>query len=626
MIKQNFTRIFLISFLFLFTGCGEDKKPEASDGAMTGSEGTPGVVSINPNKDVFFGNLHVHTKWSFDAFINGAASGPEEAYRWAKGETIPGGGDGTPLKIKTPLDWYVVADHAEFMGALPMMNDPNSAASKHPLAADIIGDDPVKSFNAYTAILDDISNRRNDSILGSPELQRSVWSDIVSIADQHYAPGSFTTFAGYEWTSNPDWQNLHRIVLFRDTDHVPELPFSAIDSDVPERLWEWMDNQRQSGNEVLAIPHNGNASDGLMFPEEKSYGGSAINKEYASTRMRNEPVYELTQIKGTSETHPELSPNDEFASFELWDYTLASTATPPENKKGGYMREALIRSLKYDMEGKGNPFKYGFIGDSDTHNSASPVEEDNYSGKFGFENDPKHRLDGPPGVSEAAAKQVREFSSAGIAAVWAVSNTREAIFEAIKNKETYATSGPRMKVRFFAGYDYPENLLDMSGWLETAYASGVPMGGDLSPASDGKVPVFAIQAVKEADGANLDRIQVIKGWVDAGGATHEKIYNVALSDNRMADAAGNVPAVGNTVDAANASYTNDIGDVELMALWSDPDFDPAQHAVYYVRVLQIPTPRWSTYDAKTLGRQPREDLPVSIQERAWSSPIWYNPN
>ena len=503
-------------------GYDEEATNETSDSSLTET-----VIKENPDKQVYFGNLHVHTSWSFDGYINGSLTGPEDAYRWAKGESIPGGGDGTPLQIKVPLDWYAVSDHAEFMGALPLMADPENPASKHPLAADITGDDPAKSFNAYTKILDDISNGRNDSILGNPKLQKNVWAEIVEIADKHNSPGKFTTFAGYEWTSNPKWRNLDRIVLFKDTKHVAEIPFSAIDSDVPEKLWEWMDGQRAKGNELLAVPHNGNASDGLMFPIEESYGGSKIGKAYSETRMRNEPVYELTQIKGTSETHPALSPNDEFASFELWDYTLASTATPPKNKKGGYMREALIRGMQYEKENKGNPFKYGFIGDSDTHNSATSVEEDNYTGKFGFENDPKHRLDGPPGVDDAAATQVRQFSSGGLAAVWAVSNTRDAIFESIKRKETYATSGPRMKVRVFAGYGFDENILNSADWVQTAYNSGVPMGGDLS-ASSGEAPSLIIQALKEANGANLDRIQVVKGWVDEAGKAHEKIYNVGF--------------------------------------------------------------------------------------------------
>jgi len=589
------------------------------------SAGADTQIPLTQTREVYFGNFHVHTAWSFDAYINGAISGPEDAYRWAKGAAIPGGGDGTPLKIKVPLDWYIVSDHAEYLGALPLMGDPNSPVSKHPLAAAISGDDPKASFDAYTEILDGISNRRKDKILGDPALAKSVWKQVADIADKYYEPGKFTTFAGFEWTSNPSWRNLHRVVFFEDTANLPAQPFSAIDSDVPEDLWKWMDKERADGATLLAIPHNGNASDGLMFPVDKSYGGSSLNAAYADARMRNEKLYEITQIKGTSEVYPALSPNDEFAGFEIWDYTLASTATPPEHKRGGYMREALIRGLQLQQYGNGNPFKYGFIGDSDTHNSASAIEEDNYTGKFGFENDPKHRLYGPPGVSKAAAKQVRQFSSGGVAAVWAKANTREEIFAAINRKETYATSGPRMKVRFFGGYGFGPDTMSGSDWLEAAYADGVPMGGDLPKASGGKEPTFLIDAMKEANGANLDRVQVIKGWVDAQGQTHEAIYNVALSDGRKVDANGKAPAVGNTVDVKTATYANSIGDSELRTAWTDPDFDPKQYAVYYVRVLQIPTPRWSTYDSARLGVKPPADLPTSIQERAGSSPIWYTP-
>ncbi|WP_053976652.1 DUF3604 domain-containing protein [Mangrovimonas xylaniphaga] len=622
--------IFLTASLTImfFAGCKNDPKSSSDQTVIQRIDSTLTEASIkeHPFKEVYFGNLHVHTSWSFDGYINGSVTGPDDAYRWAQGESIPGGGDGTPLQIKKPLDWYAVSDHAEYLGALPKMADKNSMMSKHPLAADITGVDPAASFAAYGKISDGIyTYRKKDPILGDSTFAANAWKELVDIADKHYKPGKFTTFPAFEWTAAPDWRNLHRVVLFKDSKQVPALAFSAVDSDVPEDLWKWMDNQRNQGHPLLAVPHNGNASDGLMFPLETTYGGSTINKDYSATRMRNEPVLEMIQIKGSSETHPSLSPNDEFAGFEIWDYTLAAGAKEPKHKRGGYVREALIRSLKYDMEGKGSPFKYGFIGDSDTHNSYSPIEEDNYHGKFGFENNPKHRLDGPPGVDEKSANQVRKFGSAGLAGVWAKSNTREDIFEAILRKETFATSGPRLKVRFFGGYEYPENILSGTNWIEAAYSGGVPMGGDLGT-SNGKAPVFIIHAMKEVDGANLDRIQIIKGWVDAKGEQHEKIYNVALSDDRKPDANGKIAAVGNTVNAAEASYTNDIGDVELMAVWTDPEFDASQYAVYYARVIQIPTPRWSTYDAKTLGRAPREDLPISIQERAWSSPIWYNPN
>ncbi len=584
-------------------------------------------VHTDPLREVYFGNLHVHTGWSFDGYINGSISDPDDAYRWAKGESIPGGGDGTPLKIKVPLDWYIVSDHAEYLGALPMMEDPDSAVSEHPLAADITGDDPEKSFAAYSKISDGMYSVPPDvdPILGDPQLARSVWAKVVEIADRHYEPGKFTTMAGYEWTSAPDWRNIHRVVIFRDTAHVPDAPFSALDSNRPEDLWSWMDQQRAAGNDLLAVPHNGNASDGIMFPIEQSFGGSALNEDYAAARMRNEPLFELTQIKGTSETHPSLYPNDEFGDFEIWDYTLAATATPPEHKKGGYAREALIRGLKLEREGNGNPFKYGFIGDSDTHNAAAAIEEDNYTGKFGFENDSKHRLEGPPGVDEAGARQVRQFSSGGVAGVWAESNTRDAIFNALRRKETFATSGPRLRVRFFGGFGLSDISLGSERGLQRAYADGVPMGGDLESAPNGEAPTFVVHAMKEADGANLDRIQIIKGWIDRAGEQQSIIYDVALSDDRKPGPDGKIPPVGNTVNEADATYTNSIGDTQLSVTWTDPNFDASLPAVYYARVLQIPTPRWSTYDASRTGLERPKDVPVSIQERAWTSPIWYTP-
>jgi hypothetical protein len=577
-------------------------------------------VATNPLREVYYGNLHVHTGWSFDAYINGSVTTPDSAYRWAKGEAISGG-EGLPdLQILRPLDWYAVSDHSEYIGVLPLMADAASPLSKHPLAADITGDDPEAAFAAYGVLSDTIYGHHPDASLNDPEIRRTVWGEIVETADAHYEPGVFTTFPAFEWTSAPDWRNLHRVVLFRDSDNLPEMALSAMDTDVPAELWQWMELQRENGSSLLAVPHNGNASDGMMFPIGDAYGDINVDANYAQARMRNEPLYELTQIKGTSEVYPAMSPNDEFADFEIWDYTLSPDAVPPEHKLGGYAREAIIRGMKYEQEGRGNPFKYGFIGDSDTHNAASSIEEDNYTGKFGFELDPRHRLEGPPGVPEAAIEQVRRFSSGGLAGVWAESNTREAIFDALARKETFATSGPRLRVRLFGGYGYAEDLMDGADWLQAAYDGGVPMGGDLGPAPGGGAPTFLVAAMKEADGANLDRIQIVKGWIE-DGEQREHIYDVALSGGRTD---GSEP-VGNTVDVAEASYANDIGASQLMATWTDPDFDPAVPAVYYARVLQIPTPRWSTYDAAALGVEVPEGLPISIQERAWTSPIWYTP-
>jgi len=634
--RSSIRLILLTGLFFLIGACSrgdnESGEPKAvAQAPATEATGETAVaaskdpaIKLNPTMDAYFGNFHIHTSYSFDAYTNGSPTTPDDAYRWAQGEAIPGGGDGTPLQIKVPLDWYVVSDHAEYLGVFKNMENPDHPASKLEIAPRVTSDDQAEAFGAYSEVLASMAAGEVMADLNDPELATTVWHEVVETTEKYNQPGKFTTFPGFEWTSHPGDRNLHRVVVFETAENLPDIPFSALDSGRPEDLWTWMEAQRDNGATLFAVPHNGNASDGLMFPETTSYGGSDVNREYAEARMRNEPLYEVTQIKGTSETHPRLSPNDEFADFELWDYTLSDKAEPPEHKKGGYARDAFRTGLLLESQGKGNPFKYGLIGDSDTHNAASTVEEDNYTGKFGMENDPHHRLQGLPGFPEANNRQVREFSSGGLAGIWAKANTREELYAAMIRKETFATTGPRMKVRCFAGFVFPENLLDSEDWLETAYASGVPMGGDLAAAPEGKAPVFVIQAVKEADGANLDRLQVVKGWVE-DGQTFEKIYDVALSDGRQADSNGNIPFVGNTVDATTATYTNDIGDAQLQVAWTDPDFDPGMHAFYYVRVLQIPTPRWSTYDAVKLGIPPRDDLPVSIQERAFTSPIWYTP-
>jgi len=573
-------------------------------------------------KNAYFGNLHIHTSWSFDGFTNGSVTGPDDAYRWAQGESIPGGGDGTPLKIKVPLDWYAVSDHAEWMGMFKMMADPESELSKLDFAKLVTSDDPAVSFKAFGDFLYDFSTGgplSTEPLFSDEKIMKSVWKEIVDITEKHNKPGKFTTFPAFEWSSNPNTQNLHRVVLFKNAENIPDIAYSSLNSTRPEDLWTWMEASRKNGATLLAIPHNGNASDGLMFSLNDS-DGNPISKSYSDTRMRNEPIYEISQIKGTSEVHPDLSPNDEFSNFEIWDYTLAATAERNTHRKGSYLRQALLDGIRIESEGNGNPFKYGIIGDSDSHNSAATIEEDNYTGKFGMENDPAHRLNGIPGFPDANNQQIREFSSGGLAGVWADENTREAIYNAMLRKETFGTSGTRMKVRFFGSFNYDDAIISNDDWLGAAYANGVPMGSNLTK-SDGKSPTFIVEAIKEADGANLDRAQIIKGWVNANGETHEKIYDIALSDDRT----DGVTPVGNTVDLKTAKYSNDIGDVQFFTTWTDPEFDATQNAFYYVRVIEIPTPRWSTYDAVVLGIPVRTDIPATIQERGWSSPIWYSP-
>lgn len=582
-----------------------------------------------PGTNAYFGAVHVHTAYSFDAYTNGTLASPAHAYQWAQGKAIPGGGGGPDLQIKQPLDFYAVSDHAEWMGVFKLMEDPTSPLSKLPLAAAITSTDQNTRMQAFAAVLRDFSMGKSDPALNDPAINKSVWKEIVATADEYYRPGEFTTFPAFEWSSNPEMRNLHRVVVFGNSANMPEMALSSLDSTDPEHLWAWMGKQRAQGATLLAIPHNANASDGLMFSLQ-TQDGKPLSEAYIRTREENEPLYEITQIKGTSETNPALSPNDEFAGFEQWDYTLSADGLRPTHRKGSFARQALLDGLSFDARGLGNPFHYGFIGDSDTHNAGATNEEYNYTGKFAFENNPLHRLEGVKGQPAGQVQQVREFSSGGLAGVWAAENTREAIYGAMLRRETFGTSGPQIKVRFFGGWAYGADDVASADFVARGYAGGVPMGGTLpAPAvkasGEKLAPSFLVWATKAADSGNLDRIQVIKGWLDASGVQQEKIYDVAWSGERRPDGTGQLPAVGTTVDAAKASYSNSIGDPELAAVWVDPGFDPSQHAFYYVRVLEIPTPRWSTYDAAKLGIAVPGGLPVSIQERAFTSPIWYQP-
>jgi hypothetical protein len=579
--------------------------------------------SGKPATKAFFGAVHVHTSYSFDAYTNGTLTSPAHAYQWAQGKAIPGGGGGPDLQLKQPLDFYAVSDHAEWLGVFKLMEDPNSPMSKLPMAVDITSTDQNTRMQAFAKVLRDFSNGKSDPALDDPVVNQTVWKDITTTADEYYRPGEFTTFPAFEWSSNPEMRNLHRVVVFENSKNLPERVLSSAESTDPEHLWAWMGEQRKNGATLLAIPHNGNASDGEMF-SLLTRDGKPLSEAYIRTRSENEPLYEITQIKGTSETNPALSPNDEFAGFEQWDYTLSADSLRPTHRKGSFARQALLDGLSFGTNGMGNPFHYGFIGDTDTHNAAASNEEYNYTGKFAFENNPEHRLEGVEGQPPSQVQQVREFSSGGLAGVWAAENTREAIYDAMLRRETFGTTGPQIKVRFFGGWKYGANDVAGSDFVTRGYAKGVPMGGTLTGPSD-KPPSFVVWASKAPDSGNLDRVQVVKGWVDAKGVQQEKIYNVAWSGERRKNAEGDLPAVGNTVDVGKATYSNSIGAAELATLWEDPDFDDGQYAFYYVRVLEIPTPRWSTYDAAKLGMDVPGGLPTSIQERAYTSPIWYQP-
>lgn len=606
------------------SACSPSSSPPAPTAAAPATPAAPAAAlpPPNPENNAYFGDVHVHTGWSFDGFTNGSKTTPSDAYAWAQGKAITGSG-GPDLQLKTPLDFYMVADHAEYMGVFNQMANPESPLSKTELAKGVTSSDANVRLQAFAGVLRDMSAGKIDPQLSDPTLARSVWAEIVKAADANYVPGKFTTFAGFEWTSNPEKRNLHRVIVFRDTTHLPDLVLSALDSDDPEVLWKWMDEQRARSSTLFAIPHNGNASDGLMFDTVKR-DGKPIDAAYNKTRADNEPLYEITQIKGTSETHPDLSPTDEFAGFEQWDYTLSADFERPKRRKGSFVRQALLDGMSQDKMGAGNPFKYGFIGDTDTHNAAASHEEYNFTGKFAFENNAKERLTGLPGAPAGQIQQIQEFSSGGLAGVWAPQNTREAIWDAMQRKETFGTSGPMMKVRFFGSFDYAADDVNKPDFVKLAYAKGVPMGGDLKPGA-GKAPTFLVMAIKDPNSGNLDRVQIVKGWIDAAGKQHEKVFDVAWSGDRKIGSNGKLPPVGNSVDLKTATYTNEIGATQLAASWTDPAFKAGERAFYYARVLEIPTPRWNTYDAARLNMTPLTKVPATIQERAWSSPIWYTP-
>ena len=587
---------------------------------MTVLTASPNFAQGNPERNVYFGQPHVHTSWSFDAYVFGnTVTGPEEAYKYALGQPIKHPG-GYMVQLKRPLDFQAVTDHAEYVGTVRLANDPSSALSKLPIAdkLKVYSQDDIHKIYLFLGA----SLLKNEPIkeLLDPQVAGSIWKQTVAIADKYYQPGKFTTFAAYEWTSTPNNSNMHRNVIFKDTKKVPEVPYTSIDSTHPEDLWSWMDTQRRAGNELLAISHNANLSDGIMFPLDVDSKGRPIDAAWAQDRMNNEPLSEITQLKGTSETHPELSPNDEFANYEILNYLLGGADRAPK-LHGSFVREAYENGLAMQDTRGYNPYKMGVVGASDSHNTAAGYSQTDYFGGHGLlDATAEMRLSG----KKEAGLNMAYLSTAGLGGVWAEENTREAIFAAMQRKETFATSGVRIKVRLFGGWEFKPDVLNEKDWVKTGYAKGVPMGSDLT-AKTGKEPTFIVWAVKDPDDANLDRIQIVKGWTKHG-QIFEKVYDVAWSGNRKPESAtGKVPAVGNTVDIQNASYTNTIGAVELKRVWKDPEFDQGLHAFYYARVIQIPTPRWSTYDAKKLGVPPPTYLPATVQERAWTSPIWYSP-
>lgn len=585
-----------------------------------------------------FGDTHLHTMASFDAGAFGARLTPRDAYRFANGEEVVSS-TGIPVRLSRPLDFLVVADHSDNMG---MFGD--LLAGKANILADPKGKswyDMIaggKGAEAAIQIIQSFSSGTIPKALiylpGNPGYT-SAWRDTIAAAEEFNSPGRFTAFIGYEWTSNTGGNNLHRNVIFRDNGDrarqvEPYVTIKPVGSDNPRDLWKWMDAyEAKTGGRVLAIPHNGNLSNGRMFSLIDSISGQPVGKDYATARARWERLYEATQTKGDGEAHPFLSPNDEFADFEIWDkgnLTLTEAKTK-DMLEFEYVRSALKNGLQLEQLFGINPFKFGLVGSSDAHTGLAAMEEDNFMGKV---------VSGEPSPERISATFVNEpktglkimdweISASGYAAVWAKENTRESLWDAMHRRETYATTGTRLVVRFFGGWDFAPGDAQSRLPAQVGYKKGVPMGGNLNRAPAGKVPTFLVAALKDPIGANLDRYQIVKGWLDANGKLHEKVYDVVWSGNRQRGANGKLPAVGNTVDVASATWTNSIGAPELISVWRDPDFDPKQLAFYYGRVIEIPTPRWTAYDAKRFKVAIPKGTRTIIQERAYTSPIWYNP-
>jgi len=585
---------------------------------------------------VYWGDTHLHTSFSMDAGAFGCRLGPRDAYIFAKGQEVTAS-SGQRVRLARPLDFLVVADHSDGFGFFPLLLNGDPAIMADPQGRR--WSEMIKGGQGAAAAVDIITSFGKGSISkaifpvpGTPSFQ-GAWEEVIKAAEEANEPGRFTAFIGYEWTSVTGGNNLHRNIIFRDNGSKASLvePYTTqkpLGSDNPRDLWKWMTAYEQkSGGHVLAIAHNGNLSNGRMFPLIESFTGKPIDREYAETRALRERIYEATQIKGDGETHPFLSPNDEFANYERWDKgNLDLTAKKkPEMLEFEYARAALRNGLKLEQELGVNPYKFGMIGSTDAHTGLAAIDQDNFWGKTSSSEPSPDRATHPFLKTENATIMGWEQTASGYAGVWATNNTREALFDAMQRKEVYATTGPRMIVRFFGGWDFEARDANARNPAVGGYAKGVPMGGDLTKAPAGKMPAFLVAALKDPIGANLDRIQIIKGWLDSGGQTHEKVYDVAWSGDRKPDAKGKLPPVGSTVDVPNATYSNTIGASELIKVWKDPEFDPAQRAFYYVRVLEIPTPRWTAYDAKYFGISMPPEVPMTTVDRAYTSPIWYTP-
>lgn len=617
---------------------GQDVKDSAEE-LVVPSGGAKETLAVQAGiaRNAYFGDLHVHTQFSYDAFVFGTRTGPDDAYEFAKGNAIkhPAGFD---LKLDRPLDFQGVSDHANYLGMLPAMLDPTSPAYEHPAGDTVRAAQTVAERQRIFAAMQPYVRYMQDAAPGVREqlkmdVVRSAWQEIIDSANRHYEPGTFTTFIAYEYTSagrGGIYNNLHRNVVFKGAT-APGAPFSRLDSFNPEDLWDAMDAWRGEGIESMAIPHNMNGSGGRMF-EYEYFDGGAIDRAYVERRTRNEPLVELTQTKGTSETHPALSPNDEWAGFEIMPYRVSTSIL--SEPAGSYARDALRRGLQIEALSGGNPYQFGFIASSDTHVSAGAFSEENFWGASGLMLEKPEQRGSVPATDEWSGETVDDGSGrsyrfttaitnggSGLAGVWASENSREAIFDAMRRKETFATSGPRIRIRFFAGEHLSRLNLDDEGLLESAYARGVPMGRELTAVR----PEFLIWAIRDELSVGLDRLQIVKGWLSEG-ETHEQVFDVQCGDGRGVDPKTHRCAATEAgVDLATCKPAPDLGAAELKTTWQDPTFEAGQSAFYYARVLENPTCRWSTWDALRTGIEPRRDVSATIQERAWSSPIWVKP-
>lgn len=635
------TGIIAVIALFATMASAQDMgEPDAAvlESIYPGSTYSPYAKRSFPS-NVYWGETHLHTGLSLDAGLFGNTLQHEDAYRLARGEEVVSS-TGLPVKLARPLDWLVITDHSDMMGiahdiqrgapnilANPKGKEWAEGFKKGGTAAGEAAFDLITNFAQMT-----VPEELVEQYSPGSKIYDDLWRSITKAADEFNDPGRFTAFIGFEWTSVPKGFNLHRNVILRDdasrgnqvTPLTTQPPYGTTD---PLDLYQWLDDyETRTGGQALAIAHNGNLSNGWMFPMRRTYPGGRVDRDYVEKRARWEPLYEVTQIKGDGETHAFLSPDDEFADFETLDKGNLDLTELKTNEMlaGEYAREALKNGLVLEERLGTNPYKFGMVGATDSHTGLATADEDNFFGKSTSVEPSATRVEHPFVESPLGAIEGYELSAAGYQGVWATENTREAIFDAMERKETYATTGPRITVRFFGGWEYTDNDLRSRAPAFAGYEKGVPMGQDL-PAATADAPVFMVYALRDPIGANLDRIQIVKGWLDDDGDTHEQVYNVSWSDNREMGADGKIPPVGSTVDMEAANWTNTIGASELATVWTDPDFDPAERAFYYARVLEIPTPRWVLYDKVRLGAEVPPEAELTLQERAYTSPIWYTP-